>query len=136
MASAAKDTGLQHVIWSTLEDTRQWVPLSDSRMPTLMGKYKVPHFDAKGEANGLFTAAGVPTTFLLTSFINFIHFGIGPKKVRMAGSPSHFRCKKPRSPPKTSANARTGSSRRAASWSERPSASPASTSLVRRSLPR
>ena len=44
----------QHVIWSTLEDTRQWVPLRDDRMPTLMGKYKVPHFDAKGEADGIF----------------------------------------------------------------------------------
>jgi len=82
MARAAKQAGLSHVIWSTLEDTRQWVPLSDGRMPTLMGKYKVPHFDAKGEANRLFTDAGVPTTFLLTSFYwdNLIHFGMGPKK--------------------------------------------------------
>ena len=51
MASAAASNGLQHVIWSTLEDTRQWIPLDDDRMPTLMEKYKVPHFDAKGEAN-------------------------------------------------------------------------------------
>ena len=51
MAQAAKRRGVQHVIWSTLEDTRKWVPLTDNRMPTLMGKYKVPHFDAKGEAN-------------------------------------------------------------------------------------
>ena len=82
MAQAAKDTGLQHVIWSTLEDTRRWVPISDSRMPTLQGKYKVPHFDAKGEANALFTSLGVPTTFLHTSFYwdNLIHFGMGPKK--------------------------------------------------------
>ncbi len=82
MAQAAKDAGVQHVIWSTLEDTRKWVPLSDDRMPTLMGKYKVPHFDAKGEADQLFTDLGVPTTFLLTSFYwdNFIHFGMGPKK--------------------------------------------------------
>lgn len=81
MAQAAKRTGLQHVIWSTLEDTRSFIPLSDNRMPTLMGKYKVPHFDAKGEANALFTAAGLPVTFLLTSFYwdNFIHFGMGPK---------------------------------------------------------
>ena len=43
MAEAAKHAGLQHVIWSTLEDTRKWVPLSDNRMPTLMGQYKVPH---------------------------------------------------------------------------------------------
>jgi uncharacterized protein YbjT (DUF2867 family) len=82
MARAAKDAEVRHVIWSTLEDTRRWVPLSDDRMPTLMGKYKVPHFDAKGEANHLFTDLGLPTTFLLTSFYwdNFIHFGSGPKK--------------------------------------------------------
>jgi uncharacterized protein YbjT (DUF2867 family) len=81
MAQAAKRAGLQHVVWSTLEDTRKWVPLSDDRMPTLQGKYKVPHFDAKGEANKAFTDAGVPTTFLLTSFYwdNLIHFGMGPK---------------------------------------------------------
>jgi len=81
LAQAARAAGLEHVIWSTLEDTRQWVPLSDDRMPTLMGKYKVPHFDAKGEANHLFTNLGVPTTFLLTSFYwdNLIHFGMGPK---------------------------------------------------------
>jgi uncharacterized protein YbjT (DUF2867 family) len=82
MARAAKDDGLQHVIWSTFEDTRKWVPLSDNRMPTLMGKYKVAHFDAKAEANEAFTELGVPTTFLLTSFYweNLIYFGQGPKK--------------------------------------------------------
>lgn len=82
MAQAAKDAGVRHVIWSTLEDTRKFVPLSDDRMPTLMGKYKVPHFDAKGEADAIFTELGVPTTFLLASFYwdNFIHFGMGPKK--------------------------------------------------------
>jgi uncharacterized protein YbjT (DUF2867 family) len=47
-----------------------------------MGKYKVPHFDAKGEADAIFTQLGVPTTFLLTSFYweNFIYFGMGPRK--------------------------------------------------------
>jgi uncharacterized protein YbjT (DUF2867 family) len=82
MAEAAKHAGLKHVIWSTLEDTRKWVPLSDTRMPTLMGKYKVPHFDAKGEADDVFRKLGVPTTFLLTSFYwdNLIYFGMGPKK--------------------------------------------------------
>ena len=81
LAQAAKAAGVHHVIWSTLEDTRQLVPLSDERMPTLMGHYKVPHFDAKGESNAYFTQAGVPTTFLLTSFYwdNLIHFGLGPK---------------------------------------------------------
>jgi uncharacterized protein YbjT (DUF2867 family) len=82
MAQAAKDAGVKHVIWSTLEDTRQSIPLSDDRMPTLMGKYKVPHFDGKGEANAVFSQLGVPTTYLVTSFYweNFIHFGMGPKK--------------------------------------------------------
>jgi uncharacterized protein YbjT (DUF2867 family) len=82
MAQAAKRAGLQHVIWSTLEDTRARVPLGDDRMPTLMGKYKVPHFDAKGEADHFFRDAGVPTTFLLTSFYwdNLIYFGMGPQR--------------------------------------------------------
>jgi uncharacterized protein YbjT (DUF2867 family) len=82
-AHAAKAAGLQHVVWSTLEDTRRWVPLSDDRMPTLGGKYKVPHFDAKGEADQVFRDLGVPTTFLLTSFYweNFIYFGAGPQRL-------------------------------------------------------
>lgn len=82
LAGAAAEKGLRHVIWSTLEDTRRWVPLDDDRMPTLQGHYKVPHFDAKGEANHFFTDAKVPTTFLLTSFYwdNFIHFGSGPTR--------------------------------------------------------
>jgi len=82
LAEAARHAGVQHVVWSTLEDTRAWVPLTDTRMPTLMGKYKVPHFDAKGEANRYFTELGVPTTFLLTSFYwdNLIFFGMGPKR--------------------------------------------------------
>lgn len=80
LAQAAKRAGLKHVVWSTLEDTRDWMSLDDERMPTLMEKYKVPHFDAKGEANQEFKQAGVPTTNLLTSFYwdNFVHFGMGP----------------------------------------------------------
>jgi uncharacterized protein YbjT (DUF2867 family) len=82
MAQAAKAAGLQHVIWSTLEDTRKWVPLEDNRMPTLQGKYKVPHFDGKGEADQIFRDLGVPTTFLLTAFYweNLIYFGMGPQR--------------------------------------------------------
>jgi uncharacterized protein YbjT (DUF2867 family) len=82
MAQAAKSAQLKHVIWSTLEDTRIRVPLSDPRMPTLMEKYKVPHFDAKGDADAQFAEAGVPTTYLLTAFYweNFIYFGMGPKE--------------------------------------------------------
>ena len=82
MAAAAKAVDLRHAIWSTLEDTRLWVPLEDTRMPTLMEHYKVPHFDAKGESDRIFTEMGVPTTFLLTSFYwdNLIHFGMGPRR--------------------------------------------------------
>jgi uncharacterized protein YbjT (DUF2867 family) len=81
MARAAKAAGVRHTVWSTLEDTRRFVPLSDSRMPTLMGSFKVPHFDAKGEADAVFAAQGGPTTNLLTSFYweNFIFFGMAPK---------------------------------------------------------
>lgn len=68
MARAAKTAGLAHVIWSTLDDTREHIPIDDERMPTLMGDYKVPHFDAKAEANQFFTDLGVPTTFLQTTF--------------------------------------------------------------------
>jgi uncharacterized protein YbjT (DUF2867 family) len=80
MAAAAKAAGVEHVIWSTLEDTRNWVPLDDDRMPTLMERYKVPHFDGKGEADAIFAELDVPTTYLLTSFYwdNLIHFGMAP----------------------------------------------------------
>ena len=82
MAEAASEAGVKHVIWSTLEDTRKWIPLNDDRMPTLHGKYKVPHFDAKGEANTFFENSGIPYTLLNTSFYwdNFIYFGLGPQK--------------------------------------------------------
>lgn len=82
MAEAAKEAGVQHVIWSTLEDTRKYISIKDDRMPTLMGKYKVPHFDAKGESNVYFKNSGVPYTLLYTSFYwdNFIYFGLGPQK--------------------------------------------------------
>jgi uncharacterized protein YbjT (DUF2867 family) len=81
MAGAAAAAHLEHVIWSTLEDTRKWVPLDDDRMPTLQGKYKVPHFDGKGESNIFFEECGVPYTLLHTSFYwdNFI-YGSGPQK--------------------------------------------------------
>lgn len=81
LAASAQAAGLRHVVWSTLEDTRRWVPLADERMPTLMGEYKVPHFDSKGGSDRFFTESGVPTTFLRTSFYweNLIHFGMGPQ---------------------------------------------------------
>lgn len=81
IANAAKEAGVQHVIWSSFEDTREKVPLDDDLLPTLMDHYKVPHFDSKGEANKFFKEQGVPTTLLFTSFYwdNLIYFGMGPK---------------------------------------------------------
>ncbi|MEJ2193695.1 MAG: NmrA/HSCARG family protein [Ignavibacteriaceae bacterium] len=82
IAKAAKTANVKHVIWSSLDDTRKWIPLSDNRMPTLQEKYKVPHFDSKGESNKYFIDSGVPTTILNTVFYweNFIYFGQGPKR--------------------------------------------------------
>jgi len=81
MAAVATDARVAHVIWSTLEDTRDYLA-PGSRMPVLMGKYNVPHYDAKGEANRAFFARGVPTTLLYTSFYwdNLIHFGMQPQR--------------------------------------------------------
>jgi uncharacterized protein YbjT (DUF2867 family) len=80
-ARAAKDAGVAHVIWSTLEDTRGHFGETD-RVPSLDdGRYKVPHFDAKGEANELFTKYGVPTTFLQTTFyFEAFTMGMGPAR--------------------------------------------------------
>ncbi|MFF5703619.1 NmrA/HSCARG family protein [Streptomyces sp. NPDC012794] len=68
LARATGHAGVQHAIWSTLEDTRHCIPVDDDRMPTLQGQYKVPHFDAKAEADQYFLDAGVPVTFLRTTF--------------------------------------------------------------------
>ena len=80
IAEAAKAAGVKHVIWSTLEDTRKLMQPSDKRMPILQEKYRVPHFDAKAEADSFF--AGLPTTYLVTSFYwdNLYMFGLAPKK--------------------------------------------------------
>ncbi len=81
MARATRKAGLQHVVWSTLEDTRKWVPLEDARLPTLQGLYKVPHFDGKGAVDDVFAREAAPTTFLLAAFYweNFVYFGMGPR---------------------------------------------------------
>jgi uncharacterized protein YbjT (DUF2867 family) len=82
IARAAKAANAAHVIWSTLDDTTQWLPVSDARMPTLLGKYKCPHTDSKGQIDPVFTDLGLPVTFLLTCFYwdNFYKYGWGPKK--------------------------------------------------------
>ncbi|HEX7680538.1 MAG TPA: NmrA/HSCARG family protein [Thermoanaerobaculia bacterium] len=80
IADAARAAGVKHVIWSTLEDTRKLMAPDDKRMPFLQEKYRVPHFDAKAEADAFFH--GLPVTFLVTSFYwdNLYMFGMAPKK--------------------------------------------------------
>jgi uncharacterized protein YbjT (DUF2867 family) len=80
LADAAKAAAVPHVIWSTLEDTRKLLDPGDTRMPMLQEHYRVPHFDAKAEADAYF--AGLPVTYLVTSFYwdNIYAFGLGPKK--------------------------------------------------------
>src|SRR5215467_11952073 len=80
IAEAAKAAGVKHVIWSTLEDTRKLMKPDDKRMPFLQEKYRVPHFDAKAEADAYFS--GLPVTYLVTSFYwdNLYLFGLAPKK--------------------------------------------------------
>jgi uncharacterized protein YbjT (DUF2867 family) len=80
IAEAAKAAGVKHVVWSTLEDTRKLMASDDKRMPYLQEKYRVPHFDAKAEADSFF--AGLPLTKLVTTFYwdNIYMFGICPKK--------------------------------------------------------
>ena len=80
IAEAAKAAGVKHVVWSTLEDTRKLMSPDDTRMPILQGRFRVPHFDAKSEADAAF--AGLPTTYLLVSFYwdNLYMFGLAPKK--------------------------------------------------------
>lgn len=65
-ALAATKAGVTHAVWSTLEDTREHFG-TDERVPTLDGRFKVPHFDAKAEADAVFRRYDVPTTFLRTT---------------------------------------------------------------------
>ncbi|WP_017814805.1 NmrA/HSCARG family protein [Paenibacillus shenyangensis] len=80
MAEAAKEAELQHVIWSTLDDPLQLVSLDDERIPTVMGKHKLPQAEGKAAGNHEFIRRNIPTTFLLTSFYweNFLYPGMGP----------------------------------------------------------
>ncbi len=80
IAEAAKAVGVKHIIWSTLEDIRQMMPADDKRMPMLQGQYRVPHFDAKAEANAYFSE--LPVTYLVTSFYwdNLYKTGLAPKR--------------------------------------------------------
>ncbi|MCW5634407.1 MAG: NmrA/HSCARG family protein [Rubrivivax sp.] len=82
IAEAALAARVPHVVWSTQEDTRRWVPLEDEHLPTLRGRWKVPPFDAKGAADCQFRRRGVPTTLLVPSFFweNLLLLGMQPQR--------------------------------------------------------
>ena len=80
LAAATRGAGVERVIWSTLEDTRALMSPDDTRMPMLQEHYRVPHFDAKADADAAFDSAS--TTYLVTSFYwdNLYAFGLAPRK--------------------------------------------------------
>jgi len=82
IAAAAAQAGVRHAIWSTLEDSRDFLAADGRHMPVLQDRFNVPHFDAKGEAHRFFAQQRVPVTFLYTSgfWENLIHFGMGPQR--------------------------------------------------------
>lgn len=82
---AAKKAKLEHVVLSTLDDTRQVVKKADNKdtwkvLDEELGMY-VPHFDGKGSAARDFVSE-VPTTKLLTTMYmeSFINYGMGPSR--------------------------------------------------------
>ena len=81
MAEAAKDAGVKHVIWSTLEDTRQCVPLSDDRMPTLRASTRSRTSTPRARRTRSSASSACRRPSCCTSFYwdNLIHFGMGPK---------------------------------------------------------
>mmetsp|Transcript_27340 Transcript_27340/g.58495 ORF Transcript_27340/g.58495 Transcript_27340/m.58495 type:complete len:319 (+) Transcript_27340:125-1081(+) len=86
LQKAAIAAKVEHVVLSTLEDSRPVIEAADDTdtWPVLDEALKsyVPHFDGKGEAGERFLASEAPTTLLFTSFYyeNFINFGMAPTK--------------------------------------------------------
>ena len=95
MARAAKAAGVAARRSGRRSRTRaSCVPLDDDRMPTLMGKYKVPHFDAKGEADAALPRArradDVPADRRSTGTTSSTS-AWAPSRARTARSPSRCR---------------------------------------------
>jgi len=64
LIDSAMSSNVSHIIWSTLEDTREQ---SNDSIPYI-GKYKVPHFDEKGMVSKYLDTLDVKSTHLYTSF--------------------------------------------------------------------
>jgi len=59
---------------------RGYLPLDDPSIPVFDGRYSVPHFDAKSEADRFFAEAGVPTTYLRPSMYWEAFEDLGPRR--------------------------------------------------------
>ena len=77
VVKVAKEAGVKHLVFSTLEDT------SPMDAPVIKDGYKTPHFDGKAAATAWLeeNAGDMGVTNLYTSFYyeNFIFFGMAPK---------------------------------------------------------
>ena len=60
-----KNTEVKHIIWSTLEDSRDFKDNID-----YLGDYKIPHFDEKGMVSKYLNNQKIKSTHLYTSFFN------------------------------------------------------------------
>lgn len=93
LKEAALEAKVEHVVLSTLEDTRPIINASEDKdswsvLVEKNGSY-VPHFDGKGEVAKEFLESDVPVTLLYTSayYDNFINFGMGPQKQQDEDAP-------------------------------------------------
>jgi len=71
LADACSQAGVKHVVWSTLQDTRE----QNDEIP-MLGEYKVPHFDAKAEVSKYLDELKLPTAHLATTFYSENLLGI------------------------------------------------------------
>lgn len=70
---AAKQAGVKHLVWSSLEDVRQFPDVKAGLKEVSPGHY-VAHFESKAEVTEYLKTTGVPYTELLTSayYDNFL----------------------------------------------------------------
>jgi len=85
LKEAVKKAGLEHVVISTLEDTRGIISNAENKDTWVFPKGNdtmyVPHFDGKGEVAQECIDEGLPATYLYTTFYmeNFI-YTLGPSR--------------------------------------------------------
>lgn len=82
LATAVRDCGVPHVIWSTFEDSRSLLPEGDDSMPPFTAGFRVPQHDVLAASEHDFVETGATVTFLHTSFQwDWLLDGLGPRPV-------------------------------------------------------